>query len=280
MTIIPTTRIRPDESPYFNSSRVVVTPLEVVGALVIGAALGLLGGGGSILTVPVFVYAAGIDPKVAVAASLPVVALTSASAAIAHWRKGNVQVRTALIFGATAAVGSFGGARLASFVSGAVQLILLAIVMLIAAYRMAFGTRQAAAVNGEAKPIAFGTLLPVALLVGILTGVVGVGGGFLIVPTLVIICNLPMHTAVGTSLMVIAMNAAAGTAGYAGQVPVPWPLVFVFSAIAIVGSLLASQYSARLPQRVLKKVFGVLLVALSIFILLQNRQVFAGLLPS
>lgn len=258
----------------------VVTPLELVGALVIGAALGLLGGGGSILTVPVFVYAAGVDPKVAVAASLPVVALTSASAAWMHWRKGNVQVRTALIYGATAAVGSFAGARLASRISGATQLILLAVVMLAAAYRMAFGNNQQHSATDEPKPIAFATLIPVALLVGMLTGIVGVGGGFLIVPTLVIICNLPMHTAVGTSLMVIAMNATSGAAGYAGQVPVPWPIVLVFSAVAIAGSLLASRYSSRLPQTLLRKGFGALLVGLSVLILVQNRHVFAGWLSS
>lgn len=258
----------------------VVTPLELVGALVIGAALGLLGGGGSILTVPVFVYAAGLDPKLAVAASLPVVALTSASAAVAHWRRGNVQVRTALIYGATAAVGSFAGARLASNISGAAQLVLLAIVMLAAAYRMAFGTVKAVEGNHIAKPIAFPKLIPVALLVGLLTGIVGVGGGFLIVPTLVIICELPMHVAVGTSLMVIAMNTTSGAAGYAGQVAVPWRIVLVFSAVAVAGSLLASRYSARIPQTLLRRGFALMLIGLSIFILIQNRHAFSAVLPS
>jgi len=257
-----------------------VTPLEVIGALVIGAALGLLGGGGSILIVPVFVYAAHLDPKVAVAASLPVVAITSASAALVHWRQGNVQVRTALIYGATAAVGSFAGARLGTMISGATQLTLLAVVMLAAAYRMAVGSNPQREAAAEGKPISFATLLPVALLVGVLAGIVGVGGGFLIVPTLVIICNLPMREAVGTSLMVIAMNATSGTAGYAGQVPVPWNIVLVFSAVAVVGSLLASRFSARLPQTALRKGFGVVLVGLSILILVQNRQVFASWLSS
>ena len=246
----------------------------------IGAAMGLLGGGGSILMVPVFVYAAHLDPKVAVAASLPVVAITSASAGLVHWRQGNVQVRTALIYGATAAVGSFAGARLGSMISGATQLTLLAVVMLAAAYRMAFGTNPQRDTIAEARPIAFATLLPVALLVGVLTGIVGVGGGFLIVPTLVIICHLPMRVAVGTSLLVIAMNATSGAAGYAGQVPVPWHTVLVFSAVAVSGSLVASRYSARLPQTALRKGFGALLVGLSVLILVQNRHVFASWLPS
>ena len=252
----------------------------MIGALVIGAAMGLLGGGGSILMVPVFVYAAHLDPKVAVAASLPVVAITSASAALTHWRQGNVQVRTALIYGATAAIGSFAGARLGSMITGATQLTLLAVVMLAAAYRMAFGGSPQRDESAVAKRIAFTTLLPVALMVGILTGVVGVGGGFLIVPTLVIICYLPMREAVGTSLMVIAMNATSGAAGYAGKIPVPWHIVLVFSAVAVIGSLVASRFSAMLPQSALRKGFGILLVALSILILVQNRPVFAGWLPS
>ena len=131
-----------------------MTPLEVIGALVIGAAMGLLGGGGSILMVPVFVYAAHLDPKMAVAASLPVVAITSASAALVHWRQDNVQVRTALIYGTTAAVGSFAGARLASMISGATQLLLLAFVMLAAAFCMAFASNPVNEMVPNAKPIA------------------------------------------------------------------------------------------------------------------------------
>lgn len=253
-----------------------VTPLELAGALVIGAALGLLGGGGSILTVPVFVYAAGLDPKVAVAASLPVVACTSASAALLHWRLGNVQVRTALIYGATAAAGSFAGAKLATFLSGATQLILLAIVMLVAAVRMLTAKSADPSSPHEPAPINFAVLIPVALAVGMLTGVVGVGGGFLIVPTLVILCRLPMRVAVGTSLMVIAMNTASGAAGYAGTVSIPWNVVIIFTAVAIAGSLAASRWSARLPQAALRKGFGALLIALSILLLVQNRHVFSA----
>lgn len=257
-----------------------VTPLELAGALVIGGALGLLGGGGSILTVPVFVYAAGLDPKTAVAASLPVVALTSASAAVAHWRLGNVQVRTALIYGATAAVGSFAGARLATFMSGATQFALLAIVMLASAIRMLFSRPTQDAAPGTSHRTNYATLLPVALAVGVLTGLVGIGGGFLIVPTLVLLCRLPMRTAIGTSLMVIAMNAAAGVAGYTGTVSIPWNVVIVFSSVAIIGSLTASRLGSRLPQASLRRGFGVLLICLSVLILVQNRHVFASWLPS
>lgn len=257
-----------------------VTLLELAGALLIGAALGLLGGGGSILTVPVFVYAAGLDPKVAVAASLPVVAATSASAAIAHWRLGNVQVRTALIFGVAAAIGSFAGARLASFISGATQFTLLAVVMLGAAVRMLTSSKSTNVQENVSGRISYPTLITIAVAVGVLTGVVGIGGGFLIVPTLVLLCHLPMRVAVGTSLMVIAMNAASGIAGYSGTVEIPWQFVIVFSVVAIVGSLTSSKLASRVPQEALRRAFGVLLVCLSILILVQNRHVFAGWISS
>lgn len=259
---------------------VTVTPLAVGGALVIGASLGLLGGGGSILTVPIFVYAVGLDPKLAVAASLPVVAITSASAAIVHWRLGNVQLRTALIFGAMAAVGAFAGARGATLLSGATQFALLALVMLGAAYRMLSNTAPTAVGEPATQGIPFAKLMPVALGVGILTGIVGIGGGFLIVPTLVLICRLPMRTAVGTSLLVIAMNAASGAAGYAGTTAIPWNLVLLFAAISVAGSLGGSRLSAHIPQEALRRGFGALLALLSVFILFQNRHVFAGWLPS
>ncbi|MEP6778888.1 MAG: sulfite exporter TauE/SafE family protein [Gemmatimonadaceae bacterium] len=256
------------------------TPMELIGALAIGIALGLLGGGGSILTVPVFVYAAGLDPKVAVAASLPIVALTSASAAIAHWRLGNVQIRTALVFGLTAAVGSFMSARMASRIPGAVQFTLLALVMLGAAYRMMTTKAPVHASGPESAPIAYGQLIPVAFGVGLLTGVVGIGGGFLIVPTLVLLCHLPMRVAVGTSLVVIALNASSGAAGYFGRTNVPWNTIALFSVISITGSLGASKLSTRVPQLALRKGFGVLLLGLAALILVQNRHVFTALLPS
>lgn len=259
---------------------VTVTPLAVAGALVIGASLGLLGGGGSILTVPIFVYAVGLDPKLAVAASLPVVAITSASAAFVHWRLGNVQLRTALIFGAMAAVGAFAGARGATLLSGATQFALLALVMLGAAYRMLSNSTPQAVDAPAMEGIPFVKLIPVALGVGILTGIVGIGGGFLIVPTLVLICRLPMRTAVGTSLFVIAMNAASGAAGYAGTTAIPWNLVFIFAAISVAGSLGGSRLSAHVPQVALRRGFGVLLALLAVVILFQNRHVFAGWLSS
>lgn len=248
-------------------------------ALVIGVALGLLGGGGSILTVPVFTYVAGLDPKLAIASSLPVIAVTSAVGALGHWRARNVQPQTALVFGGLAMLGGFAGARLAAFLSGAVQMLLFAVIMLGASVSM---LRPAPAASPtSARRLSFGTLLPLGLGVGLLTGLVGVGGGFLIVPALAQLGGLPMHVAVGTSLLVIAMNSAAGTLGYLGQVTFPMALLVPFTALAVGGILIGTRLGQRLSQRVLRRGFAMLLLVVAAFILFQNRAVVRdALVPS
>lgn len=249
-------------------------------ALVIGVALGLLGGGGSILTVPVFTYIAGLDPKVAIASSLPVIAVTSAVGALGHWRARNVQVRTALIFGGLAMIGGFAGARLAVFLSGTTQMLLFATVMLAAAAAMFRATPAPAEPRGEPAHVALGTLLPLGLGVGTLTGLVGVGGGFLIVPALVQFGGLPMHVAVGTSLLVIAMNSFAGAVGYVGRVAFPLELLLPFTGLAVVGILVGAGLARRVPHGVLRRAFAVLLLVVAAFILYQNRGVLIAANPA
>lgn len=248
-------------------------------ALVIGIALGMLGGGGSILTVPVFTYVAHLDPKVAIASSLPVVAVSSAFGAIGYWRAGNVHLRTALTFGAVAMAGGFTGARIAQFIPGQIQLLLFSLVMLGAAFSMLRGARgpaQEQAVSHAIPALPLTTILPLGLGVGLLTGVVGVGGGFLIVPALAQVARLPMRAAVGTSLMVITMNAAAGTAGYIGQVALPYALLLPFTGVAVIGILAGTGAAQRVPQQTLRRAFAVLLLLVASFILVQNRSVFGS----
>src|SRR5216110_3307449 len=232
-------------------------------AVVVGLSLGLLGGGGSILTVPIFVYVIGYGAKQSVAMSLPVVGTTSLVGALSHWRAGNVNLRAALLFGAIAMVGSFTGARVATFLSGETQLALLAIVMLAAAVGM-FRRRDD---GGEAQqqretPTAMGLLAIVGFGVGLLTGLVGIGGGFLAVPALVVIAGLPMKRAVGTSLVVIAMNTASGLLGYLGRVPIAWGFVALFTAMAIVGILLGAYLVRFVSQGALRRAFAVFLVVI------------------
>ncbi len=243
--------------------------LTLAFAIVIGVALGMLGGGGSILTVPVFTYVAGLDPKVAIASSLPVIAVISAVGAFGHWRAGHVQVRTALVFGVLTMLGGFTGARLAVLLSGRLQLLIFAAIMLVAAVSMLRAGRERAA-DAEPVSLKFGTLLPLGLGVGALTGLVGVGGGFLIVPALTQLGGLPMHRAVGTSLLVIALNSFAGTLGYLGQVALPFPLLIPFTALAVGGILIGSVAARRVPHAALRRAFAVLLLLVAAFILSQN----------
>ncbi|HUQ45314.1 MAG TPA: sulfite exporter TauE/SafE family protein [Gemmatimonadaceae bacterium] len=245
-------------------------------AALIGLSLGIMGGGGSILTVPVFVYVLRFDPKLAIAMSLPVVGATSLIGALGHWRAGNVNLKTATLFGAIAMIGAYAGARLAMFLTGAMQLALLAVVMLAAAVAMLRSARRdpspAGAPTAPERPMAIGLLLPVAIAVGLITGVVGIGGGFLVVPALVILARVPMKQAVGTSLLVIAMNSAAGFAGYLGRVQVPWGFMAAFTAIAAMG-ILAGTYLVRfVSQRALKRAFAAFLLLMGAFILYKNRD--------
>ncbi|HEU0078792.1 MAG TPA: sulfite exporter TauE/SafE family protein [Longimicrobiaceae bacterium] len=249
-------------------------------AALIGLSLGLLGGGGSILTVPIFVYVLGYGAKEAIAMSLAVVGATSLFGALGHWRAGNVNARVALIFGAVAMAGTYLGARLAVFFSGAAQLTLFAAVMLLAAFFMFRekkpDPRSGAKPADEAAPVRdmpIGLIVLEGIAVGVLTGLVGVGGGFLIVPALVLLGRLPMKQAVGTSLVVIAMKSAAGFAGYLGQVEVDWAFMALFTGIAAAGILLGTWLVQYVPQAALKRSFAVFLLVMGGFILYQNRGV-------
>lgn len=240
-------------------------------AALIGLSLGLLGGGGSILTVPVLVYVLGFAAKPAIAMSLPVVGITSLVGAGLHWRLGNVRVTTALTFGLLAMAGAFAGAKLAVFLSGGVQLALLAGVMLAAAGSMLRGNRGEADTGARPR---LALLIPVALGVGVLTGLVGIGGGFLVVPALVLLARVPMRQAVGTSLLVIAMNSASGFAGYIGTADLDWRFLAGFTTAAVVGALAGTALAARVPQASLKRGFAVFLLVMGAFVLYKNRDAF------
>lgn len=242
-------------------------------AALIGLSLGLLGGGGSILTVPILVYVVGYDTKASIAMSLAIVAVVSLVGAAGHWRAGRVRVRTALAFGGIAMLGAFAGARLAGLLTGAVQLVLLGLVMLLASVLML--TRAGA--RADAAPARDPHLAAVAVAglgVGVLTGLVGVGGGFLIVPALVLLLSVPMKEAVGTSLLVITLNAAAGFAGYLGTVELDWLFLAGFTGVAIGGILVGTRLVHYVPTAVLRRGFAVFLVVVGIFILYRNRSVF------
>ncbi|HEX6370238.1 MAG TPA: sulfite exporter TauE/SafE family protein [Longimicrobium sp.] len=255
-----------------------MTILAAALAVLVGLSLGLLGGGGSILTVPIFVYVLGFAPKEAIAAGLAVVGAVSLFGAAGHWRAGNVALRPALLFGVASMAGALGGARLATVVSGTVQLFLFAIVMLLAAVFMLRGRGPDTGQAG--RPAGLGVILPVGLGLGVLTGLVGVGGGFLIVPALVLLAGLQMKQAVGTSLAVIAMNSFTGLAGYLGQVDFAWSVIAGFTAVAILGSMVGVRLVSHVPQRALQRGFAVFLLAMGLWIVYQNRAVVLPQTPS
>jgi uncharacterized protein len=241
-------------------------------AALVGLSLGLMGGGGSILTVPIFVYVLHYDAKLAIAMSLPVVGVTSLVGAVSQWKSGNVNLKSAVAFGVLTMGGAFAGARLARLLSGATQLVILGVVMLAAAvtmFRSARSSGDAQKVDtSRAMPVSL--LVPVALAVGVLTGVIGIGGGFLVVPALVLLAHVPMKQAIGTSLLVIAMNSASGFAGYLGHVTVPWTFMLGFTAVAVCGVLAGTWLARFVSQAALKQSFAVFLVVMGGFILYRR----------
>ena len=245
-------------------------------AAVVGLTLGLLGGGGSVLAVPIFVYVLGYGAKQAIAMSLAVVGITSLVASVGHWRAGNVNLRVAATFGPLAMAGTYAGARLATLVSGTFQLGLFALVMIASAIFMLRGSsrRFAEALDPGRTPL--GPLVAEALLVGVLTGLVGVGGGFLVVPALALLAKVPMRIAIGTSLVVIALNAGVGLVAYLGEVEVPWLFMGAFAAVAAAGALGGSRLARLVPQHALRRSFAALLIVLGTLILYENRA-FLGL---
>lgn len=238
-------------------------------AVFVGVALGLLGGGGSILTVPLLAYVAGMDAKQAIATSLLVVGVTSAIGAISHARAGRVQWRTGLIFGAAGMAGAYGGGLLSRFIPGSVLLIGFAVMMIATAIAMLRG-RKNIEVTGEAHRMPVPKIVAEGLVVGLVTGLVGAGGGFLVVPALALLGGLPMPVAVGTSLIVIAMKSFAGLGGYLSSVQIDWAVAGAVTAAAVVGALLGARLTAKVDPDALRKSFGWFVLTMSSVILAQE----------
>ncbi|HZS59136.1 MAG TPA: TSUP family transporter [Gemmatimonadaceae bacterium] len=246
-------------------------------ALAVGLSLGLLGGGGSVLTVPIFKYVLGFDAKPAIAMSLIVVGALSLIGAARHWRAGRVDFRVAAIMGGIAIPASYVAARLAAFISGPVQLTMFAIVVIVAAISMLRPRKED---DTPAAPAHLLRMFPAALGVGALTGLIGVGGGFLIVPTLVLFGGVPTKVAIGTSLLVIAANCAAGFAGYVGQVMIPWPAVGEFTAIAAIGIFGGAYLCDFISAARLRRGFAVLLLGVGIAVFAQGGRKLKSVPPA
>ena len=249
-----------------------MTGIWLFAALLIGLSLGLLGSGGSILTVPVLVYLLDQPEKVAIAGSLVIVGGISLVSSLSYLRTRQVDGRSVIWFGLPGMAGTWGGAMLSTFLSGTVQLLLFATVMVAAAILMARPPRLGAADAGPSPRRAWKIGLD-GLLVGILTGLVGVGGGFMIVPALVLLGGLGMRVAVGTSLLIIALKSLTGAVGYWQVLPADsfnWPVIGVFIVVGALGGALGERLSARIPQAALRKAFAVFLLLMAILIFWKN----------
>lgn len=257
-----------------------------IASLLIGVSLGLIGGGGSILTVPVLVYLFGVEPMLATSYSLFVVGSTSLIGAVNNYRQGQVRMQTALLFGLTSIVTvllvrryliplipavlvDFGSWQLTK--SGA-TMILFALLMLLASFSMIRSRAAATSALNEGQPdvAAYIRLMLYGVLIGLVTGFLGAGGGFLLIPALVFLVKLPMKQAIGTSLSIIAMNSLIGFLGDWAAIELQWSLLLPVAGLAIAGILIGGRLGRHLDGARLKKGFGWFVLAMGVFVILKE----------
>ena len=258
--------------------------MEIAGylaSLFIGVSLGLIGGGGSILTVPVLVYLFAISPPIAISYSLFIVGFTSLVGAYNNYRKGLVNFKTVLLFGSSSIttvfiarkfiipllpnvffkIGSFNVTH-ALFV-----MIIFAILMVAASVSMIRSKKNIAKEQLKEKPW---MLLMYGVLIGLVTGFLGAGGGFLLIPALVILMKLPMKEAIGTSLLIIALNSLIGFLGDIGHHNIDWKFITLVSAIAIAGIFIGGYFNQKVNSSKLKKGFGWFVLVMGIYIIVKE----------
>lgn len=257
--------------------------IAIFAGAITGIVLGLFGSGGSIIAMPALMYLLNVEAKSAIAMSLGIVAVTATISGWDNWRRGNVDVKIAAVFGLFGVIGTYGGARLGVLTPVAVQLTLFALIMYAAAWKMLQknqvkpATAQFAGAGGpnlaaedEAITARMGHIAVHGIGVGILTGLVGVGGGFLIVPALVLLSGIPMKIAVGTSLAIVAAKSYSGFAGYMGAVPIDWTIMLSFTTVTVMGSFAGTRIAHRFSQEALKKWFGIFLIFVATYIMIKS----------
>jgi uncharacterized membrane protein YfcA len=234
-------------------------------AIAIGFGMGILGGGGSIVAVPVFTFLLHFPPKDAVATSLAVIGLAAAAGAIGSYLRGVLPLRIAISVGVSAMVGAVAGGAAGARLADQTQLVILAVVMLGAAGAMWRSTPDAGPQPTRGLPF----LIALGLAIGALTGLVGVGGGFLIVPALVLFAGLPVPKAGAASLFVITLSALSALPSYLGRTSLSWSFIVPFALVAGAGTIAGGVVAHRLPQRRVQQAFAAALVLLASYVLTQ-----------
>lgn len=261
--------------------------MEIAGyiaSLVIGISLGLIGGGGSILTVPVLVYLFGVEPVLATAYSLFIVGASSLVGAIPKYRQGLVNIKTAIIFGIPSIAAVFATRKfivplipaevfqIGDFVitKSILMMLLFAVLMVFASVSMIREKSKDNTEEIEEQKFNYPVILLEGAIVGVLTGLVGAGGGFLIIPALVLLSKLPMKQAVGTSLLIIAAKSLIGFTGDLSNYSMDWTLLSLVTGLAIIGIFIGNQLSKKIDGNKLKKGFGWFVLIMGIYIIAKE----------
>lgn len=265
--------------------------MEIIGyiaSLIIGVSLGLIGGGGSILTVPVLVYLFGINPVLATAYSLFIVGATSLVGVFPKYKTGEVNLKTAVIFGLPSIAAVYATRAflvpaipaeifsIGSFVvtKSLMMMLLFAVLMLFASVSMIRGKKKGETEEVAEQKFNYPLILVEGAVVGVLTGLVGAGGGFLIIPALVLLSKLPMKQAIGTSLLIIAAKSLIGFTGDLGNAEVNWPILLTVTGLAVAGIFAGNILSKKISADSLKKGFGWFVLAMGIYIIV--KELFLG----
>lgn len=263
--------------------------MEIAGyllAALVGISLGLIGGGGSILTVPILVYVMGVNPVMATSYSLFIVGSTSLVGAYNNYRSGLVNIKIALLFGLSSIITVFITRKILmplippvlfsnghfTVTQGFAIMILFAVLMLVASITMIKSTTEetGSAEAAAGAPVKLFKLLLYGIIIGLVTGFLGAGGGFLLIPALVLLIKIPMKKAIGTSLLIIALNSLIGFTGDLGHFVIDWKFLIIITLIAIAGVFVGGFLSKKIDGEKLKKAFGWFVLVMGIYILIKE----------
>ncbi len=245
--------------------------LETILGFIIGLTLGLLGGGGSILTVPALVYMVGQSPHVAITASLIIVGLNAMIGVWFYRKQGVLDWKVAFTFGGVGMITAYLAASVSHYFSETLLMSMFALLMLVVGVVMIVRKPPS---DEQAQSRGLPVVIASGATVGLLTGFLGVGGGFLIVPALVMLVGLPIRSAIGTSLIIIAMNSLAGVLGHLGAIELDYTVIGIFVVAGIAGTFAGSQLTKLIRSAYLQRIFAVFIIGLGLFLLYDNlRQV-------